>query len=231
MSIADLQTPLSWTGTLNVKALVPLWFAHLSLLEGFVATPYRTITPAASAVIQVLRAQYGFLAEGEGVAGTDEYKRSNCIDIVGLGQEMMALADMPSGTCIKDVLDQTESSIALHLLHLSMSPMEHREALLGMTWAFVALHELMASPAYEHVLSRESRLALKEIALRERAGLRVCLTDISGDHPSFEKFFNGFSLASKDIAACFSRDCADGMEPSKNGELGGHRNCFFCSSP
>lgn len=183
--------------------MIPLWFAHGSLLEGFIASPYRTITPSSSAIIQVLRAQYGFLAEGEGVAGTDEYNRSGCIDLVGLGREMMATSNLPSATCIKDVLDQTSDASALELLHLSMEPMEHREVLLGMTWAFIALHELIASPAYEGILLRESAVALREIAVREKAGLRVCLDEISREGDSLKKFRNGFALAHERIAACF----------------------------
>lgn len=207
MSMADLQTPINWTGSLSIEALIPLWFAHASLLEGFVATPYRTITPAASAVIHILRAQYGFLAEGEGVADIDEYTRSDCTDLVGLGREMMASANIPSSTCIKDVLDPNKHSSAIEMLHFSMRPVEHKEVLLGMTWAFVALHELIASPAYEHVLSRESGIALKMIAAREKAGLEICLAEISNDRASFEKFCDGFSSAHQKIAACFSGDC------------------------
>lgn len=204
MSVTDLQDPNTWKGTLDLEALIPLWFAHVSLLEGFVASPYRTITPSSSAIIQVLRAQYGFLAEGEGVAGTDEYNRSDCIDLVGLGREMMATANMPSATCIKDVLEQASDDRVVELLHHSMKPIEHREFLLGMAWAFVALHELMASPAYESILSRESVVALKEIAVREKTGLKVCLDEISRDGASFEKFCNGFAFAHETIAACFS---------------------------
>jgi hypothetical protein len=204
MSVTDLQDPNTWKGKLDLEALIPLWFAHVSLLEGFVASPYRTITPSSSAIIQVLRAQYGFLAEGEGVAGTDEYNRSDCIDLVGLGREMMATANMPSATCIKDVLEQASDDRVVELLHHSMKPIEHREFLLGMAWAFVALHELIASSAYESILSRESAVALKEIAGREKTGLKVCLDEISRDGASFEKFCNGFAFAHETIAACFS---------------------------
>ena len=204
MSVADLQAPIIWNGSLDLGALIPLWFAHASLLEGFIASPYRTIKPSSSAIIQVLRAQYGFLAEGEGVAGTDEYNRNDCIDLIGLGREMMETANMPSAACIKDVLEQTADAGVVELMHLSMKPMEHREALLGMAWTFVGLHELIASPAHESVLSRESAVALKEIAVREKAGLRVCLDEISRDGISFEKFCNGFALAHERIAACFS---------------------------
>jgi len=203
ISMADLHDPVSWKGTLEIEALIPLWFAHVSLLEGFVASPYRTITPSSSAIIQVLRAQYGFLAEGEGIAGTDEFNRSDCIDVVGLGREMMAAANMPSATCIKDVLEQTSDARVVELLHLSMKPMEHREFLLGMAWAFTALHELIASPAYESMLSRDSSVALKDIAVREKAGLRVCWDEISRDGASLEKFCNGFALVHGRIAACF----------------------------
>jgi hypothetical protein len=167
-------------------------------------TPYRTITPSSSAIIQVLRAQYGFQAEGEGVAGTDEYKRSACIDLVGLSREMMATANMSSATCIRDVLEQTPDAGAVELLHLSMKPIEHREFLLGMAWAFVALHELMASPAYESIMSRESGVALKKIAVREKAGLKVCLDRTSRDGASSRNFCNGLALAHERIAACFS---------------------------
>ena len=204
LSAADLQAPIFWNGSLDLDALIPLWFAHGSFLEGFIASPYRTITPSSSAIIQVLRAQYGFLAEGEGVAGTDEYNRSDCVDLVGLGREMMATANMPSATCIKDVLEQSSDSGAVDLLRLSMKPLEHREFLLGMAWAFVALHKLLASPAYESILSRESSVALKEIAVRGKAGLTICLEEISRDSASLEKFCSGFALAYERIAACFS---------------------------
>lgn len=56
MSVTDLQAPITWNGTLDLETLIALWFAHVSLLEGFVASPYRTITPSSSAIIQVLRA-------------------------------------------------------------------------------------------------------------------------------------------------------------------------------
>ena len=132
ISVADLQGPISWNGSLDLEALIPLWFAHASLLEGFVASPYRTITASSSAVIQVLRAQYGFLAEGKGVAGTDEYNRTDCVDLIDIGREMMATANIPFATCIKDVLEQTSDARGVELLHLSMKSIEHREALLGM---------------------------------------------------------------------------------------------------
>lgn len=115
----------------------------------------------------------------------------------------MATANMPSATCIKDVLEQRPDSGIEDLLHLSMKPMEHREFLLGMTCAFVALHELMASPAYESLLSPESGVALKEIAVRKKAGLKVCLDEISRDGASLEEFCSGFALAHEKIAACF----------------------------
>ena len=79
-----------------------------------------------------------------------------------------------------------------------------------MAWAFVALHELIASPASEDILSRESAVALKEIAVREKAGLRVCLDEISRDRASLEKFCGGFALAHGKIAACFN---SKGGEP------------------
>jgi hypothetical protein len=204
MSMANIRAPISWNGSLDFEALVPLWFAHASLLEGFIASPFRTITPASSAIIQVLRAQYGFLVEGEGVAGTDEYDRSDCVDLVDLGREMMASANMPRPACVKDVLRHTTGSGATELLHLSMRPTEHREALLGMAWAFVSLHELMASSEYEHILSGESRAALEGIAMRERAGLQICLSEISGDRASFQSFCDGFALAQGKIVTCFS---------------------------
>jgi hypothetical protein len=208
MSMAELRAPISWNGSLNLEALVPLWFAHASLLEGFVASPFRTITPASSAIIQVLRARYGFLVEGEGVAGTDEYDRSDCIDLIGLGREMMAAANMPRPACVIDVLGQTTDSGATELPHLSMRPIEHREALLGMAWAFVSLHELMASPEYEYILSGESRAALKGIAVRERVGLEICLNEISSDRALLQSFCDGFTLAQGKITTCFSVNSA-----------------------
>jgi len=62
----------------------------------------------------------------------------------------------------------------------------------------------MASPAYEGMLSPESAIALKEIAVREKAGLRVCLDEISRDEACLEKFRNDFVLAHERIVTCFN---------------------------
>jgi hypothetical protein len=202
LSMADLNASIGRSAKANVTALLPLRFAHASILEGFVATPSRTMTESAGAVIRVLRAQYGFETEGEGVAGTDEYNRTERIDLVDIGREMMSRARLPAATCIKDVLQhETDSSVAIKLLDLSMKPAEQRERLLGMAWAFVSLHEFLAR-SHVGILSDKSRAALDDIAVRERAGLQVCLDEISKDDSAFAKFCDGFTLARRGIMAC-----------------------------
>jgi hypothetical protein len=207
LSMTELNASIGRSAKVNITALLPLWFAHASILEGFVATPSRTMTVSAGAVIRVLRAQYGFEAEGEGVAGTDEYNRTECIDLVDIGREMMSRADLPAATCIKDILQhESDSSAAIKLMDLSMRPVEQRERLLGMAWAFVSLHEFLARSQHVGILSDKSRAALDDIAVRERVGLQVCLDEISKDDSAFAKFCDGFTLARRGIMACVDGD-------------------------
>jgi hypothetical protein len=207
LSMTELNASIRRSAKVNITALLPLWFAHASILEGFVATPSRTMAESAGAVIRVLRAQYGFEAEGEGVAGTDEYNRTECIDLVDVGREMISRAGLPAATCIKDVLQhESDSSVAIQLMHLSMRPVEQMEGLLGMAWAFAGLHEFLAHPQHVGILSDKSRTALDDIAVRERAGLQVCLDEISKDDSAFAKFCDGFTFARRGIMACVDGD-------------------------
>lgn len=200
---ADLYTPLKITGNINLKKLVPLWFAHASLLEGFVTVPFKTIAPSSSAIILILRAQYGFMTEGSGVAGMDEFRHYHPTDLIHLGCEMMRQASIPIKTCLKDVLEDDESGEAMELLQLSMMPIEHREILLGMMWAFVGLHEMIASPDRTQLLPLEYKTVLRIMAVRERAGLQVCLDEIKGDKVKFQDFCMGYEKGLAKITSCF----------------------------
>lgn len=202
LSLAELHAPVDDFVDIDLEKLVPIWFACASLLEGFVTTPARTMTKCSSAIVQVLRAQYGFGTEGEGVAGTDEYKRQDCIDVVDIGCEMMSKIGWPVPTCLGDVLEDHLSDDIENIMSLSMRPTEHREALLGMSWAFAGLHEFLATSDRIDVLSESTRIALPDMAVREKAGLRTCLLEISDDEVGFVRFSTGYRLARQIFTTC-----------------------------
>jgi hypothetical protein len=207
LSMAELNAPVASSKDFDLEALVPIWFAHSSVLEGFVTTPARTMGTSASALVQVLRAQYGFRAEAEGVAGTDEYKRSDCIDIVDIGLDLASRSgSFPHSTSsLEDLLENVSTETFAEIVDLSMRPIEHREVLLGMAWAFMNLHELLAAGSdkdEKETLSQPMKMALGEMAVREKAGLQVCLIELSGDEAGFAKFCAGYRLSRDMFASC-----------------------------
>lgn len=202
MKMAELHEPIGDLTRIDLKKLIPIWFACASLLEGFVTTPARTMTRSSSSIVQVLRAQYGFESEGEGVAGTDEYKRHGCIDVVDIGREMTLKAGLPAPTCLGAILEGRISADVQDIMSLSMRPIEHREALLGSSWAFEGLHEFLANSNQSEILSESSRTALHTMAVREKAGLRSCLVEISDDRSKFMRFCTGYGLARRAFASC-----------------------------
>jgi hypothetical protein len=134
----------------------------------------------------------------------DELRRTDCVGVHELGLQMMKSARMPEPACLKEVLDGRESESAVRMMHLSMRPMEHRHALLGMAWAFVGLHESLATSGPDTaLLSVESKRTLGVMAQRERVGLQTCLETIREDAAQLGDFEAGFRLASGFILGCF----------------------------
>jgi phage terminase Nu1 subunit (DNA packaging protein) len=58
------------------------------------------------------------------------------------------IADAPPPASFKEVLDRWPSDFALAMLHASMRPVANTGLLLGLAWAFVGLHELLADAAH-----------------------------------------------------------------------------------
>jgi len=180
-----------------VTRLLPLWFASPSLLESFVTVPAKVSNTFGSAIVKLLRAQTGFAEEGDGVAGMDEVSRGEAGEVVGLlelGLRMRERAVAAAGGAddvkgIKDVIEQAEAAgaavqveAAEMMLHASMRPMQYRDVLVGMTAAFVALHEQLVEQSEDlAVLASEDRVVLKEIARRERLCLDICEEEIEKD--------------------------------------------------
>lgn len=184
----------------NMSKLLPLWFTNPCLLESFVCIPSKTTTVIASSITRLLRAQYGFGAEGPGVAGMDEARRIDSAGLVELGLEMMKRSGIPEPASLKEVLDNWPSEFALKMLHLSMRPMSSYGLLLGLAWAFVDLHDTVASST---LLSAASKAALTQIVRRERDCLEICLKELENDKIQYADFLRGYALGNAEVKSCF----------------------------
>lgn len=197
-----LGSPIKTAAGPILSKVLPLWFAHPCLLESFVCIPAKTATYTGCSITRLLRAQYGFDAEGPGVAGMDEVRRPKALGLVDLGLEMMSRFEFPAPSCLQDVLRTWPSKFPLLMLHLSMRPIENMGLLLGLACAFVGLHDTVASSNL--LLSDSSREALRQISLRERECLKVCLDELRDhDDQRYHEVCRGFSIGRKEIESCF----------------------------
>jgi len=212
----------------DITRLIPLWFASPALLESFVNVPAKVSNRLGSAVVRLLRAQTGFAEEGDGVAGMDEVVRGEKGQVVGLvelGLEMLSRHRNENGRSshlpqsLKEVLHDADSengakeevAFAKMMLHASMRPIRYRNVLLGMTAAFVELHEFIASSDLPmgRVLSEEGRAVIAAIAKRERASLAICVEEVGrqddedGEQRREREFGKGRSVARRMIDGCF----------------------------
>ncbi|KAJ4323663.1 hypothetical protein N0V94_001722 [Neodidymelliopsis sp. IMI 364377] len=193
---------------LNVANFLPLWFTSPTLLESLPSVPVRAADTTGSALVRVLRAQTGFDIEGLGVAGMDEVHRTDdgqAVGIVELGLEMCRRA----GTYVPATLNEAVSlgssdSVAFSewMVGLSMRWLMHRDKLIGMSWAFMELHEMVAKfEGDKAMLSRASAQTLEGIAHRERTGLEVCKKELMEDQSRRADFQEGIAIARKAIRA------------------------------
>ena len=202
----DLDAVFKIAVNSEASKLLPLWFSHPCLLESFVCIPYKTTTKTASSIVCFLRAQSGFDVEGPGVAGMDEVRRTKSVGLVELGLEITRRSGLPEPTCLKDVITAWPSDFATWMLHLSMRPMANADLLLGLAWAFVGLHDAVASspstpcPASSTpLLSSTSQEVLRCMASRERNSLIICLEELKHDQRRYAEFCRGFSLGKAEI--------------------------------
>ena len=190
------------TTTPNPAAFLPLWFAHPALLESFVNIPAKVANPTGSAIVRLLRAQYGFELEGPGVAGMDEVHRTDAVGLVELGLEMARrMGGKKDPRDLREVMEGRDEAFAEMILRLAMRPMEFGNLLFGLTWAFVQLHEAVAES--DSLLSEASREILRCIARRERDSLVVCLGELREDGGRHAEVCRGYALGRWEIESCF----------------------------
>jgi len=86
---------------------------------------------------------------------------------------------------------------------MGMRWLTHRDLLVGMAWAFMEVHELVAKADGDDAsLDEDARHVLKDIAAREREGLDVCWKEIKGDAQRDVDFQRGVAIARRAVHAC-----------------------------
>lgn len=177
-----------WTDILS------LWFAHVSLLECWVAIPSRAATDIGAAVIRILRAQYSLSREEDGVSGMDEIERNSPLDLIAIGLEVSCRKGLaPPPTSLSDVLARWPCSSAEALVSMSRHPVQNSEVLLGATCAFLHLQRaVLHSP---DLLREQSRTVLGEIMDRTMLGLRAACELIESDALKRRKLGRGYQMA------------------------------------
>jgi hypothetical protein len=197
ISYAELR--MAKTRLLN---FLPVWFTSVTLLESLPSVPVRAANSFGSALVRVLRAQTGFDVEGQGVAGMDEVHRTDngeSFGIVELGQEICSRADIRIPTNLKEIVSMgSAESVAFSqwMVSLSMQWLAQQDVLIGMSWAFMELHEAIARLRNDQaLLSPSSAKMLEGIAQRERAGLSICKEEIDKSEERKADFERGLATA------------------------------------
>lgn len=186
--------------------LLPLWFASPTLLETLPSVPVRAADTFGSALVRVLRAQTGFDVEGQGVAGMDEVHRTEdgeSVGLIELGLEICRKADIPMPTNLKEVVafrGEQSGAFCRWMVSMSMQWLAQRDVLIGMSWAFMDLHEAVAKLGdQEALLSPESVQVLEGIAHREKAGLEICKSELMKSERRKADFEKGLAIAERAI--------------------------------
>jgi hypothetical protein len=183
----------------DLNKILPLWFAGLGLLQNFVTVPSKVANRRTCAILRVLRAQNGFTDETEGIGGLDEALRSDRVNLIDIGMDWMDKAGLKKPQRV-DIMIQTSDAVFLREFSaLSVRPEQHSEVLVGLSCAFVELHQAMvpfASPSF--------RDALQHIATRERCGLEEWLADLQEVIPKRSKLCQAYSVGMQEIATCFN---------------------------
>ncbi|KAE9370964.1 hypothetical protein N431DRAFT_319796, partial [Stipitochalara longipes BDJ] len=187
-----------------IESFLPLWFSHPCLLQGFVSVPFRTKNNFACTIIKILRAQGGFDIEQECVAGMGEVRRPNSLGLIGIGLNMMAhhglsVDALPS---LKHLIQAWPSKFAVHMLHISMRPIEYNGLLIGMATAFAKMHVAIARSPFP-LLSAHDQKTLQKIAQRELENLGLCWKDLEPNKKAYSKCSEGYLIARSEIEKCF----------------------------
>ncbi|KAB8273768.1 hypothetical protein BDV30DRAFT_238292 [Aspergillus minisclerotigenes] len=179
--------------------LLPLWFMHSCLLEGFVYVPALTASEMGCAVTRILRAQMGFAKEGPVAAGMDEMSRTDSPGIVEMGLEIMKRLELPSPGSITDILEAYPSAFANRMNRYAMAPAANLPLLLGILLAFIELQEKVI---VSDLLSPEASDKLADIVLRERDNLQVCCAELEQDRVQYAKFCSGYHMGRANVDSC-----------------------------
>lgn len=205
------RIPLNTPSKIQLPDIVPLWFAHIGLLENMINVPARTATSVYSNILLALRAQAGFAVEAHTPAGMAEVSRQPSCSLVDIGLEMISSAQWTidvNPSCVKDVFDlagkqgQSTKSVKLsdEMLRWANRPDEYFGILIGLALAFCGLKEAVARS--QELLSPESQAALKVIIEREERGLLSCMQELKctgdGRYKDLEK---GYSLGRSALEA------------------------------
>lgn len=187
----------------RLDALFRLWFTHPCLLENLISSPYRTATSLACNVLKLLRAELGFIADSEGIAGVDEHLLGSCSpDLVALGLEMVRRQGLAEPTCLSDVLAtqlvdvDSSTKFAHNMLSWSMRPKRNTVFLLGLARAFLDLEAWVAE--HDSLLSKKSRVALRQIVDRKAATFGECLDELREEGKD-QDFAKGYEIGRREI--------------------------------
>jgi len=191
---------------LDLESFIPLWFAHQCLLESFVRVPSRTCRPSMAAVINILRAQHGFVSVMEGepevhITGED---KAGKIDLIAVGHELADRAGWARQDCLHEVLARSKRADPSTMLEFSRQPGRNEGILLGMSFAMCLLHTCIADGRCPFVsMSRETAKTLGQIALGERAGFELYFNELDNEPVRRKEFIRGFRIASVFVDNCF----------------------------
>ncbi|KAJ5655086.1 hypothetical protein N7490_002089 [Penicillium lividum] len=196
------KTSIQMAEAPSISSLLVLWFTHTGLLENTVNIPFKTATLLGTALVRILRTEYGFAPETSGVAGIDEQLQSSGPSLIDIGLEMarsntFGLANYTEPQSLKDVLsragDNEATTFSYNILSVAQRPSKHQGLLIGLACAFMEL-ETWVADAEAIVLSLETREALRGIIKRKNNGFLQCLEELKSDLVELGEFYRGYEL-------------------------------------
>lgn len=207
------QQPLHSPSMDRLPDIMALWFAHIGLLENTINVPSRTACRLHASILRLLRAQAGFEAETDVVAGMDELNRHSHTSLIDVGLELARQVGQSThatpASSLQDIFilaasqGQGEESarLANDVLRWSVRPVANLGLLLGLALAFVEFKKAIGrAPG---LLGRESRLALEAIVAREKTSLDECARELRNtDVEQYKHLKRGFRLGMRSLQKC-----------------------------
>lgn len=197
-----LTSELEGSNHIDIQKILSLWFIHPCLLQLLISIPFTSATALRCAILRILRAQHGCALEDDGVAGMDEVRRTDVVGIIDLGFEMAKVAGVTIPESLEQVTQLWPYDFAGILLGLSTYANSYMGIRVGLSWAFVELHDFLCSTK---LLSEASRVVLSNICQRERQSLFECLKHLEKDKVIYHQVCQGYSWGRFELRACFNR--------------------------